>query len=229
MQDAPTSRLQRAVVLLAGLVIVKVTASVVWGYRDYLPANFEAEFLRGRQAYFFGPYQGAFYAHIAAGPITLLLGLVLISERFRRRFPQGHRSLGKLQALLVLLLLVPSGFWMAWYSESGIIAALGFATLALATGTTVLLGWRAAVNRRFAEHQRWMLRCYLLLCSAVVLRLIGGAATLAEVSGTWSYPLAAWTSWLVPLSIYELSRTVAPRFRRAGTLATTHSASSATA
>jgi len=229
MQYSPTTRLQRAVVLLAGLVILKVTASVLWGYRHYLPPDFEAEFLRGRQAYFFGPYQGAFYAHIAAGPITLLLGLVLTSDRFRRRFPLGHRSLGKLQALLILLLLVPSGFWMAWYAASGAVAALGFATLALATGTTVLLGWRAAVQRRFAEHQRWMLRCYLLLCSAVVLRLIGGAATLAEVSGTWSYPLAAWTSWLVPLAIYELSRTVAPRFRRAGMLAANHSAPSAAA
>lgn len=164
MQYSLITRLQRAVVLLAGLVIVKVTASVLWGYRDYLPANFEAEFLRGRQEYFFGPYQSAFFAHIAAGPITLLLGLVLISERFRLRFPQWHRSLGKLQALLILLLLAPSGFWMAWYSESGIIAALGFATLALATGTTVLLGWRAAVKGNSPSTSAGC--CAAISCSA---------------------------------------------------------------
>src|SRR5688572_25067520 len=79
------------------LLILKVTVSIVLGYRNYFPANFEADFLRGREAYFFGPYRAAFYAHIASGPVALLLGLVLISQRFRTRFTSGHRALGKVQ------------------------------------------------------------------------------------------------------------------------------------
>jgi hypothetical protein len=49
-----------------------------------------------------------------------------------------------------------------------------------------------------------MWRCYLLLCSAVVLRLIGGLATVTGVAAPWFDPLAIWLSWLVPLAAFEL-------------------------
>ena len=205
MQKHRSPTLQRALAVLAGLLILKVTVSVLLGYRDYFPPNFDSDFLRGREAYFSGTYQWAFYTHIASGPVSLMFGLILISEGLRMRFPKQHRTLGKTQVALVLLLLVPSGLWMSYYAETGAIAAIGFASLAIATGFCVLCGWRSAVKRRFAEHRRWMWRCFLLLCSAVVLRLMGGMASMADVEPAWSYPLAAWASWLAPLAAFELT------------------------
>jgi hypothetical protein len=206
--------LQRVLTLLAGLLILKVTLSVILGYGDYFPPNFESDFLRGRQAYFSGAYQWAFYLHIVSGPVSLVLGLILMSEPFRMRFPIWHRSIGKSQVVLVLFLLTPSGLWMARYAETGAIAAIGFSLLAIATGMCALYGWQTAVTRRFVEHRRWMWRCFLLLCSAVVLRLIGGLATVSEVGDGWSYSLAAWASWMVPLATFELSRAANRRFNR---------------
>jgi hypothetical protein len=92
---------------------------------------------------------------------------------------------------------------MAWYAVSGAIAGAGLAMLAVATATCAALGWRAAVARRFDQHRRWMWRTYILLCSAVVIRLIGGLATTFQFDALWVYPLSAWASWLVPLLIYE--------------------------
>jgi hypothetical protein len=204
---------QRILTVLAGLLVLKVTTSVVQGYDDYLPPNFAADFLRGRQSYFWGTYQWAFYAHIVAGPITLILGLALMSERFRLRFPAWHRRLGKTQIMLVLLFLAPSGFWMAFYTLAGPWAATGFAALAIATAMCALLGWTAAMAKRFAEHRRWMWRCYLLLCSAVTIRVIGGTATVMNLEADWIYPAAAWASWLLPIAIYELMLLLERRFR----------------
>jgi hypothetical protein len=201
----PALNLKRILAFLAAVLIVKVTLSVVLGYRNYFPPNFHADFLVGREAYFFGAYRWAFYAHIAAGPVTLALGLVLVSDWFRARWPRRHRRLGKVQGLLVLLLLTPSGLWMAYYAQTGTVAAAGFSALAVATAVCVLFGWRAAVKRRFAEHRRWMWRCFLLLCSAVVLRVMGGMASVAGIAADWPYPLASWVSWLGPLVVYELS------------------------
>ena len=229
MQTLPSTALQRVLVLLAGLLIVKVTGSVVLGYVDYFPPNFQSDFLRGRQAYFSGGYQWAFYVHIAAGPVCLMLGLMLISERFRLRYRNLHRALGKIEVAAVLLLLAPSGLWMAYYAETGMVAALGFAALAIATATCVLFGWRSAVKRRFSEHRRWMWRCFLLLCSAVVLRLMGGVASLAGVGATWSYPMAAWASWIVPLAAFELTTAISQRASRSRILCEDHSNASAAA
>jgi Predicted membrane protein (DUF2306) len=206
LQNRFSARLARGLAIVAALLVIKVTASVVLNYRSYFPPDFQSDFLQGRDTYFFGNYQWAFYTHITASPGTLLLGLVLINERFRVRFPRWHRRLGRVQAVIVLCLVVPSGLWMAYRAAGGPVAALGLATLAIATGTTVGLGWRSAVKRRFQVHRVWMWRCYLLLCSAVVLRLIVGLFTVTGIVGLWIDPLVAWAGWLLPIAVFELTR-----------------------
>lgn len=212
--------LERAPALLAGALILKVTAAVMWGYRAYLPPDFGSDFLRGRETYFWGRYHWAFYAHIAAGPVALLLGLFLVADRARAWSPRWHRRLGRVQVAVVLLAVAPSGLAMAPHAAAGPVAALGLATLAVLTATSAALGARAAMARRFADHRRWMWRCYLLLCSAVVLRMIGGAATVFAVAAPWVDPLANWASWLVPLAAFEwrerARRGMTPRAGRVG-------------
>jgi small-conductance mechanosensitive channel len=92
---------------------------------------------------------------------------------------------------------------MAYYAAAGSIASVGLAALAIATGFCVALGWRSAVKRRFPEHRRWMWRTFLLLCSAIILRLIGGLATVTSFTYTWVDPLATWMSWLLPIAAFE--------------------------
>lgn len=206
MQNDGSKRLSQILRLLVFLLIVKVTIGVVLSFGDYLPPRFESGFLNGRDSYFWSGYHLAFYAHIVSGPCSLLLGMLQLSERFRRRYAGWHRKLGRVQVASVLLVVAPSGLAMSFYAETGAVAGVGFGTLAVATGLCVLLGWRSAVNRKFAEHRVWMLRCYVLLCSAVVLRLTAGVATVSHVEGIWVYQMAAWTSWLVPLAIFEVWR-----------------------
>ncbi len=195
--------LNRVLVGVVALLIGKVTLSVVVGYRSYLPPDFNSDFLLGRESYFYGPYRWAFYAHLVSGPASLVLGTILVSDRFRQRAARWHRRLGKLQIASVLLVVAPSGLWMAWYAATGAVAGTGLALLAIATATCAAAGWRAAVARRFDEHRRWMWRTYLLLCSAVVIRMIGGLATVLQFDAQWLYPVSCWFSWLGPLAMFE--------------------------
>ena len=181
-----------------------MTAGIVLNFTHYFPADFTAEFLIGRELYFSGSYQWAFYSHILSGPTTLVLGLVLLSQRFRARFRQWHHWLGRVQIGLVLCVVFPSGLWMAFYADTGFVAGLGFGTLAVGTARCAWNGWRQAVRKRFVEHRCWMSRCYVLLCSAVVLRLMAGVLTVIKVEDEWTYSVTAWASWLIPLVFFEL-------------------------
>lgn len=196
----------RVLQVLVGVLILKVVVSIVSRYGDYLPPDFASDFLFGRDSYFFGPYRWAFYVHIASGPVSLLLGLILISDRVRNRWPRWHRRLGRVQVLNVLLLVAPSGLWMSFSSQSGLIAGLGFGSLAIATACAAATGWRLAVQRKFARHRIWMWRCFLLLNSAIVLRLLAGLQTVLNIETDWNYPLNAWLSWLLPLGVFEVAR-----------------------
>jgi hypothetical protein len=100
--------------------------------------------------------------------VSLVLGTILISDRYRKRAPRWHKRLGRFQVASVLLVVAPSGLWMAWYAATGAVAGAGLGTLALATAVCTFLGWRAAVARRLDDHRQWMWRMVLLLCSAVV-------------------------------------------------------------
>ena len=206
IRKAPSERMSFVLRWLLRVLILKVTITVILNYGDYLPPDFNSDFLRGRQAYFAGSYQWAFYGHIAAGPCVLVLGMIQLSERLRLRYPWWHRSLGKLQIASILLVLTPSGLWMAFYAETGAVAGVAFASLSAVTAATAWCGWRAAVRRRFAAHRLWMGRCFLLLCSAVVIRVISGIVIVTGIQGDWTYPLAAWVSWLAPLAVFERLR-----------------------
>lgn len=204
MPQSRPQRLNRILVLLAGVLVLKVTLAIVTNYRYYWPPDFNSDFLRGREEHFFGSYQWAFHTHLVSGPPALVLGLLLLSSRFRMSFLAWHRTLGRIQALNVLFLLVPSGLWMSFYAAAGPVAAVAFFLLSILTGATVALGWRAAVNRRFLAHERWMQRCFILLCSAVILRVVMGLVLVLEIDFVGLESIAAWACWVGPLLIYEL-------------------------
>ena len=102
----------------------------------------------------------------------------------------------------------PRWFWQfseqLQYCAAGPVAGVGLAGLAVAAATTATLAAWAAARRRSSEHRRWMWRCYLLLCSAVVLRVLGGLGTVLGPVGPWYDPLATWLCWLAPLAVFEI-------------------------
>jgi uncharacterized membrane protein YozB (DUF420 family) len=185
---------------LAVVLILRVLCVILANYPDYFPPNFDSLFLQGREATFHGTYRVAFYVHILTAPIVLVLGLLLLSETLRGRYPGWHRRMGRFQVLLLLGLMLPSSVVMSYHAFGGWLGGLSFLLLSLTTAGCALLGIWQAWRRRFEAHRRWMLRCYVLICSAVTLRLLSGTASLLEVPYPESaYIIASWSSWLIPL------------------------------
>lgn len=189
---------------LAVALVLRVLAAILANYPDYFPPDFDSLFLQGREATFTGAYRAAFYVHILSAPVVLLNGLILLSERVRRR-GRRHRLLGRVQVVVLLVLVLPSGAVMARHAFGGWAAGVSFLVLSAATAGCAVAGVVHARRRRYDRHRRWMLRCDVLLCSAVALRLISGAAGLVGVpSPEGAYVVAAWCSWLLPLAVFEM-------------------------
>jgi hypothetical protein len=114
------SKLRTIAAVVAGVLFVKVLLEILLEYRWYFPADFDSSaFLTGRRETFVGIYRMSFYAHIVSGPLAVILGAVLMGSGGRSRFFRMHRCLGKVQMLLVLGAVVPSGLVMASQAFAG--------------------------------------------------------------------------------------------------------------
>jgi uncharacterized membrane protein len=207
------NRIAHAAAFVTPTRVIKFTigATVVWigvlilsPYPHYLPPDFGHGFLRNKESNFYGSgYFLGFYAHIATAPLALLAGTLQMSGSLRRRLPRLHRSLGTAYVVLVLGFVAPGGAIMSTRAYGGLPSTFCFALISTAAWWFTWRAWRAARAGRFPEHGRWMCRSYLMICSAIMLRLIHFAMQPLGLEAMLTYRLAAWLSWLPALAILE--------------------------
>ncbi|MCY2975368.1 MAG: DUF2306 domain-containing protein [Planctomycetota bacterium] len=195
--------LGRVLKLLASCICLTVTVGIIRQYEYYFPPNFGTGFLLDRHLHFWNEYWLAFYIHIIATPLALLNGFYLTNDHLRSKSPGVHKALGRVQAIVIILLIGPSGLIMSLYASSGFWAGAGFACQALALMIFTVLGCVYAIRRQFAIHRLWMMRAFLTLCGAIVLRILAAVYAQSGWPQELYYPITAWLCWLLPLATYE--------------------------
>ena len=108
--------------------------------------------------------------HVTGAVTALVLGSLQFLPALRRGLSPPHRWVGRVYVIGCLVGGV-AGLILAPGSHAGPIASTGFGGLAVIWIAVNILGWRAAVRGRFAEHRRWMIRSWALTLAAVTLRL----------------------------------------------------------
>lgn len=106
--------------------------------------------------------------HVGGAVTALGLGSLQFLPGLRKI--AAHRWIGRTY-VLGCLVGGTAGLILAPGSAAGPIATAGFGGLAVIWIAVNLLGWRAAMQGRFAEHRRWMIRSWALTLAAVTLRL----------------------------------------------------------
>lgn len=110
------------------------------------------------------------FVHVAGAVTALVLGSVQFIPALRRGRTPPHRWVGRVYVPGVLVGGL-AGLILSTRSFAGPIATAGFGSLAVLWIGFTLLGWRAAVQGRFADHRRWMIRSWALTLAAVTLRI----------------------------------------------------------
>jgi hypothetical protein len=140
--------------------------------------------------------------HIAGAATALLVGWLQVSPPIRRRWPGLHRRTGRIYVVACLVGGV-GGLVLAFGATAGPVATAGFGSLAVLWIAVNLLGWRAAMARRFEAHRRWMLRSWALTLAAVTLRLYMLALPALGIDGLEGYRAISFLCWIPNLLIAE--------------------------
>jgi uncharacterized membrane protein len=106
------------------------------------------------------------FIHVAGAVTALVLGSPQFMPRLRRGSSPPHRWIGRIY-VAGCLIGGAAGLILAPGSFAGPIASVGFGTLSVFWIVVNLMGLRAAMQGRFPEHRRWMIRSWALTLAAV--------------------------------------------------------------
>ena len=187
-------------------VVLGVSVLILTPYGHYMPPDFEFGFLRNKQSFFYSTgYFLGFYAHLASAPAAILIGTLQLSRSLRHRYPTVHRRLGQLYVALVLCAAAPGGAVMSMRAFGGVPSLICFALISTLAWLFTLIGWRKACNGDLNGHGRWMIRSFLMMSSAIVLRLVHILIQPLELDETLAYQISAWASWVPGLVVLEFA------------------------
>lgn len=148
----------------------------------------------------------AFYIHIIAGGLALLIGWIQFSRKVRQQRLQMHRNMGKLYVLLVWCSSV-AGIYLGFYADGGIVAALGFICLGFVWFISTSIGYASIRKGQVIRHRQMMLYSYAACLAAVTLRLWLPALIPVFNDFTEAYRTVAWLSWVPNILVaYFLGR-----------------------
>lgn len=140
--------------------------------------------------------------HVAGSVVALSLGAFQFVPAWRSGKVRAHRWIGRSYVLSCLVGGV-SGVILAMGSFAGPIATAGFGLLGVGWIAVNLLGWRAAVQRRFDSHRRWMIRSWALTLAAVTLRIYLPLLIMSDLPFEVGYRAISFLCWVPNLLLAE--------------------------
>ena len=117
----------------ASWVLVALLATLIGLYPSlyfFIDRNFGLLSSKSKELLANVAWNTAFYIHIIAGGLALLVGWVQFNAKMRTQYVQLHRQIGKGYVIAVLLSAV-AGFYIALFATGGIIPSVGFMCLAV--------------------------------------------------------------------------------------------------
>lgn len=112
----------------------------------------------------------AFYTHVVAGGLALVLAPFQFWAGLRARAPRVHRMIGRISLSAIAVAGIAS-LVLAPFNTAGLVGFFGFGTLGVLWLYTGWRGYRAIRRGDVATHQAWMIRNFSLTYAAVTLRL----------------------------------------------------------
>lgn len=143
------------------------------------------------------------YAHIFASIVALTIGPFQFSTHLSQQYTNVHRWLGRVYLAVGVLVGGLAGLYMSQFAYGGVMAKLGFATLAVLWLYTGIRAYLAIRRGEVAEHRRWMVRNFSLTFAAVTLRLYLPISMVSGFDFLLAYPVIAWLCWVPNLVFAE--------------------------
>jgi len=158
------------------------------------------------------PLPLALMVHFGGGALAMAAGPFQLRTGPRARRSPVHRLLGRVYVIAILASGI-AGLAMAFVSQGGVIAHVGFGCLAVGWLGTTVQAFLTIRRGDVLAHQQWMTRSFALTYAAVTLRLYLPLSLALGIPFDVAYPVIAWACWVPNLVVAEWLFVPQPRRR----------------
>lgn len=172
----------------------------------YFPISSDVAFLSIKQEEVEGlaPYLGIFYIHVISSIFVLLIGFFQVFPDWKFYSMKWHKRLGYVYVVMLLFFSAPSGLYIGYYANGGLLAQIAFIMLGILWIFYTTRSIRRVLKGDKIGHQYDMWRSYALGMSAVTLRMWKVIFVyLFQPRPLEVYIVVAWLGWVLNLLIIE--------------------------
>jgi hypothetical protein len=144
------------------------------------------------------------YVHLITGIVCLLTPIFLFAKRFVRKGIQLHRTIGKIYVWITLVLVCPTGLYLALYAKGGLSTQIGFIVQDVLVAYYTYRGYAYIRNGDKTFHFLSMIRSYAMVAVVLTFRLLHVIFFLLDVPYQTNYAISQWLGIALNLLFAEI-------------------------
>ncbi len=142
-----------------------------------------------------GWYLPLFYIHVFFGIICLITPVLLFWGRQIKLSHSKHRLIGNFYVWSNILVLCPTGVYLALFAKGGTLAQVGFIVQGILVALFSFYGYKSTIKSKM-EHIQWMIRSYALATAVLTFRIFHILFMIWQLPYQDNYWLSQWLSML---------------------------------
>lgn len=146
----------------------------------------------------------SFYIHLPTGVVCLLAPIFLFSRRYFKQPLHWHEKIGKLYVWITLLLVCPTGMYLAVYAKGGPITQTGFMIQGILLGLFTYQGYKAIRRKDKNAHVQFMVRSYAVAAVVLTFRILHIVFFFWAIPYQDNYAISQWLGLTINLLLAEV-------------------------
>jgi len=147
----------------------------------------------------------AFYIHLPAGIICLMSPVLLFARNYFHWTKDLHAFLGKTYLWTTLILVCPTGMYLALYAKGGLITQVGFLVQGVLLFWFSWMGYKKIRTGDQQAHVEFMIRSYAVAAVVLTFRIFHILFFLWKVPYQDNYAISQWLGLSGNLLLAEIA------------------------
>ncbi len=136
----------------------------------------------------------SFYVHVISGVICLSVPVFSFLGKHIGMSVDLHKKIGLLYVWISILIVSPTGMYLALYAKGGILAQTGFLVQGILLSLFTYKGYKAIQIHNKQEHIQWMIRSYAIITAVLSFRIYHILFFFISIPYEDIYGLSQWLS-----------------------------------